>query len=130
MQSGLPWLAPAVDAAVVVVTMGAGTAYLMIAGDTLWLVCGGHRALWVVLATAFVAPLACMDKIDALAATSGAAMVGTCIYLRLHNRAPTHMYEGYFFSFSRFPSCCKLFFLLYFYICQRIWCWRAVLSSS
>ena len=83
-RSGLSNLAPLVDASVLLVCAGAGTAYLMIAGDTMARVASGphrngglwgERGLWIVLSTAFVTPLCCMEKIDALAYTSAAALV-------------------------------------------------------
>lgn len=77
------WL---VDVSVVLVSLGACIAYLMIAGETLSLIVRNgmsdddpdsmwtNREVWVVLCTLFVTPLSCLKRLDALAATSGIAM--------------------------------------------------------
>ena len=73
------------DLSVALVSLGACIAYLMIAGDTLSLIVRNastdpdtiwaNRELWIIMCTVFVAPLCCLRKLDALAATSGVAML-------------------------------------------------------
>ena len=79
--SGLSQHAWIVDASNVLVSVGACIAYLMVAGDTLARVVSevspawGERSLWIVLSTLFVAPLCCLKRLDALAATSSLAIL-------------------------------------------------------
>jgi len=94
--SGLGWLAVSADVSVLLVSLGGGTGYLIIAGDSLSTVVrdsvtrsmspsqasigavavalGESRSFWILAGTACVAPLSCMEKMDALSATSGLAM--------------------------------------------------------
>ncbi|KAJ8601195.1 hypothetical protein CTAYLR_003231 [Chrysophaeum taylorii] len=71
-----------IDASVAIKCFGVATSYLIVIGDTIPRVLRGSRRLWILAATASVAPLSMLGKLDALKVTS-AVSLGFVLWLAL-----------------------------------------------